>query len=154
MRATLPAAMLLAAVALSAAAQEDDIDPRFGRRMAPAVPAVSLEQDGSIDRKDFDFGRSIGKAWLARKGELKVDIWVQHRGLLCATYEVGIRFGEGSRGCTDVNWLAPVHWITERRQCNNAIIQHVGVDTDEHIMMTFERVTCAERVVRCKGNCK
>ena len=150
MRSKLLTALLLAAIALPAIAQEDDIDPRFGRRMAPAVPAVSLETDGSIDRKDFDFG----KAWLAKKGELKVDVWVQHRGLLCASYEVGIRFGEGSRGCTDVNWLAPVHWVTERRQCNNAIIQHVGVDTDEHMVVTFDRVTCAERVVRCSGNCK
>ncbi|MBI1394724.1 MAG: hypothetical protein GC151_02000 [Betaproteobacteria bacterium] len=144
---------LLAALTVSARAQ-DDIDPRFGQKMAPAVASISLEKGHAPDRKDFDFGRSAGKAWLADLGELGVQVWVQHRGLLCATYEVGIRFGQGIHGCTEVKWLAPVHWVTRRRQCNNALIEHVGVDTDEHMVSVFDQVTCAERLIRCEGNCK
>jgi hypothetical protein len=150
--------VLLVALALSplaALAQEDDgIDPRFGRRTARAVPSLSFEKGDPINRKDFDFGRNIGKAWLAERGELKIETWIEHRGLLCATYEVGIRFGRGEPACTDVDWLAPIHWLTSRRQCNSAIVQHTGVDTDEHMVAVFDQVTCAERVVRCTGNCK
>ncbi|MBK8017267.1 MAG: hypothetical protein IPK20_11465 [Betaproteobacteria bacterium] len=137
----------------SAAAQEDP-DPRFRGLIAPAVASFSLSADGKPDRKDFDFGRNVGKAWLASKGEVKIDTWVQHRGLRCARYEVGIRFGEGDHGCTNVRWLAPVHWLTSINQCNNALMQHAAVDTDEHMVDFFDQVTCAERIVRCEGNCK
>ena len=150
--------VLLAALTLSPATafaqEDDDIDPRFGRRNAPAVPSLSFEKGDPINRKDFDFGRNVGKAWLAERGELRIETWIQHRGLLCATYEVGIRFGRGEPACTDVDWLAPVHWLTSRRQCNNAAVQHTGVDTDEHMVAVFDQVTCAQRVVRCTGNCK
>lgn len=145
---------LLLALWTAAASAQGDEDPRFSRRMAPAVPSISMEAGHGPDRKDFDFGRSVGKAWLADLGEIRVDIWVQHRGLLCATYEVGIRFGQGTHGCTEVQWLAPVHWLTSRRQCNNALVEHVGADTDEHMVALFGQVTCAERLIRCEGNCR
>lgn len=149
---------LLAALTLGALpvyAQEDDgIDPRFGRRTARAVPSLSFEGGEPVNRKEFDFGRNIGKAWLAERGELKIETWVQHRGLRCATYEIGIRFGQGEPACTDVRWLAPIHWLTSRRQCNNAPVQHIAVDVDQDMVPVFDQVTCAERVVRCTGNCK
>jgi hypothetical protein len=143
-------AMLLAC---SASAQDDE-DPNIRRSSAPAVPAASIAADGRIDRLEFDFGRNRGKASLARKGELSIETWVQHRGFLCATYEVGVRFGHGDPGCANVQWLAPAKYVTSRRQCNNAVVLHVGGDTDVELSAQFDQVTCAQRMIRCvSGNC-
>jgi hypothetical protein len=140
-------------LACSASAQDDE-DPAIGRANAPAVPAIAVTADGKTDRLEFDFGRNRGKAWLSRKGELYVETWVQHRGLLCATYEVGVRFGHGDPGCANVQWLAPAKYVTSRRQCNNAIVQHIGVDTEFRLGAEFDQVTCAQRMIRCaSGSC-
>jgi hypothetical protein len=140
-------------LACSASAQDDE-DPNIRRSNAPAVPAASIAADGRIDRLEFDFGRNRGKAWLARKGELYIETWVQHRGFLCATYEVGVRFGHGDPGCANVQWLAPAKYVTSRRQCNNAVVLHVGGDTDVELTAEFDQVTCAQRMIRCvSGNC-
>lgn len=138
--------------AMTAGAQDDD-DPRYRRNMAPATTSFFLNKEGRPDRLEFDFGRARGTAWLTPQGDLRVETWVQHRGLLCGTYEIGIRFGHGESGCTNVEWLAPVHWLTSKRQCNNALMQHVGNDIDPHMAEVFDRVTCAERMVRCSGRC-
>lgn len=148
-----PSLLLWLCLTAGPALAQDD-DPRDRRRMSPAVPSASFTGDGRPDRKDFDFGRSVGRAWLAAGGELKIDSWVQHSGLLCATYETGIRFGRGEHGCTGVQWLAPTHWLTRVRQCNNALMQHTGADTDDHMASVFDQVTCAERLLRCEGNCR
>jgi hypothetical protein len=151
-------ALLFASLTLSslfpapaAFANEDDDDAGFRRQLAPAVLGPKLGNTAA--RKEFGFGRSIGRAWLAPAGELQLDSWVQHRGLLCATYETGIRFGAGENGCADAQWLAPAHWLTSHRQCNNALVHHLGTDTDPDMVAAFDRVTCAQRVVRCSGNC-
>lgn len=133
---------------------QDDEDPAIRRANAPAVPAIAITADGKTDRLEFDFGRNRGKGWLARKGELYVETWVQHRGLLCAKYEVGVRFGHGDPGCANVQWLAPAKYVTSRTQCNNAIVQHIGVDTEYVLRADFEQVTCAQRMIRCaSGSC-
>lgn len=137
--------------ASAAQANEDDDDAGFRRQLAPAVLGPKLGNTAA--RKEFNFGRSIGRAWLAPAGELQLDSWVQHRGLLCATYETGIRFGEGENGCADAEWLAPVHWLTSHRQCNSALVHHVGTDTDPDVVRVFDRVTCAQRLIRCTGSC-
>lgn len=146
-------ALVMALTAIGAVAQDDDDDPRYRRNVAPAANSFMLNKEGRPDRLEFDFGRARGTAWLAQQGDLRVETWVQHRGLLCATYEVGIRFGHGESGCTNVEWLAPTHWLTSKRQCNNALMQHVGSDIDPHMATLFDRVTCAERMVRCSGRC-
>lgn len=145
--------ILLSALLLAPAAQanEDDDDAGFRRQLAPAVLGPKIGNTEA--RKEFNFGRSIGRAWLAPGGELQIDSWVQHRGLLCATYETGIRFGAGENGCADAEWLAPTHWLTSHRQCNSALMNHVGTDTDPDIVRLFGNVTCAQRVLRCSGNC-
>lgn len=136
------------------AAGQDANDPNLRRAFAPAQPAVALSGEHGNDRLAFDFGRDRGSAWVARKGELYVEAWVQHRGLLCATYEVGIRFGEGRPGCTDVRWLAPPKWVSSLKQCNNAVVKHEGNDTDIGLPEVFERITCAERLIQCvSGRC-
>lgn len=136
-----------------AAAFGQDDSPDYGRNLAPAVRAPRLV-GAPEGRLEFNFGRDVGRAWLAPKGELRIDSWVQHDGLLCAVYEVGIRFGEGeNRTCANARWLAPTHWLTRHRQCNNALVNHAGSDIDPHMADVFESVTCAQRLVRCTGNC-
>lgn len=125
--------------------------PGYRSNFAPARPSVSITPDGRHQRLEFDFGRNRGTGWLARNGEMLLDTWVQHRGLLCAEYEVGLRFGVGLPGCTNVRWVSNVRWVARRNQCNNAIVNHVGGDTDEMLAPVFETVTCAERVVHCSG---
>jgi hypothetical protein len=115
---------------------------------------VAITGEKGNERLEFNFGRDRGSAWVARKGELYVEAWVQHNGLLCATYEVGVRFGEGRPGCTDVRWLAPPKWVSSLRQCNNAVVKHVGNDTDADLPAVYERITCAERLIKCaSGSC-
>ena len=145
-------AVLVLSVSLQALAQDED--PAIRRANAAAVPAVAVTADGKTDRLEFDFGRNRGKAWVARKGELHVQTWVQHSGLLCATYEVGVRFGHGDPGCADVEWLGPAKYVTSRVQCNNALVEHIGADTARDLSDKFDRITCAQRMIRCvKGSC-
>ena len=100
------AVLVAATTGIPAALAQNDDDPAIRRAKAPAVPAISVTKDGKTDRLEFNFGRNRGEAWLAKTGELYVDTWVQHNGLLCSTYEVGVRFGHGDPGCTSVRWLA------------------------------------------------
>lgn len=139
--------------ATGALAQTDE-DPAIRRAKAPAVPAAAVTGDRRTDRLEFNFGRNRGEAWLARTGELYVDTWVQHNGLLCSIYEVGVRFGHGDPGCSSVQWLSPAKYVTSLRQCNNAVVQHTGTDTDVILAPRFSEVTCAERMIRCVSGCR
>jgi hypothetical protein len=64
---------------------------------------------------------------------------------------VGVRFGAGKPGCSDVTWLTDVIYVTEQTQCNNASQQHTGGDINFSLGKDFVRVTCAERVISCRG---
>ena len=77
-----------------------------------------------------------------------------HRGLLCGEYSVGMRFGIGRPGCSNVAWLTDVTYATARRQCNNATLYHAGGDVQPELAGSFAQITCAERVIRCTGVCK
>jgi hypothetical protein len=39
-------------------------------------------------------------------------------------------------------------------QCNHATMNHQGGGDDSVLAARFDEITCAERVVRCSGNCK
>ena len=154
-----PALALLFAAALAAGgarAQESDDSAMLGST-ALARPAPMLLPDGTPERLDFTFGdaRTGGfTAWLRNKGGWYVDGWVNHTGLRCASYRVGVRFGAGRPGCSDVTWLTDVIYVTERTQCNNASQQHAGGDINFSLGKDFARVTCAERVIYCRGSCR
>jgi len=106
-----------------------------------------------LQRKDFRFGNFTG--WLNRKGEWQIAGPVRHNGLLCGTYEVGMRFGVGKPDCTDVQWASEVRYVTSHSQCNGAEMQHSGSEIDGALTEEqFDAISCAERVVRCGGNCK
>lgn len=139
--------ILLCATALKAA-QAVDI------RKLSTEPRRSAGIGGSLapDRMDFDFG-SI-RAWLLADGNLHVEGTVQHRGALCAEYRVGLQFGIGSPGCANVEWIGQPVYVTYERQCNNALLRHIGGDVDPVAAREFDNITCAQRLIDCSGNCK
>ena len=44
--------------------------------------------------------------------------------------------------------------VTSERQCNNATVRQSGGENQPELARDFGRITCAERVIRCTGNCK
>ncbi len=128
-------------------------DDHVHNSLAPARPALGYSATGKPDRLDFitfDF-----RAWLRRDGLWHVEGDVTHRGgLFCADYEMGVRFGVGSPGCTNVEWISEVRYVTSRKQCNDAAIRHMGGDIEPELGSRFDTITCAERVLRCNGNCQ
>jgi hypothetical protein len=106
----------------------------------------------TLQRKDFRFNNFTG--WLKRDGTWHIEGMVTHRGLMCGTYEVGMRFGVGAPDCTDVRWVSDVRYVTAQSQCNDAMMQHAGTEVDAPLSGNFDAVTCGEAVIRCSGNCK
>ena len=113
-------------------------------------PAFTTDPKAArIDFKAFDFS-----GYLLGDGTWHVSSPVTHRGLVCGTYEVGLRFGVGNPGCTDVRWLSDPMYIGRQRQCNESTVDHVGGETTPRLGNQPPYVTCVQRVVRCIGNCK
>ncbi len=108
--------------------------------------------DRSPGRLDFYYGDI--RAWLLEDGNWHIEGNVRHRGAFCAQYELGIQFGIGSPGCANVEWLGTPVYVTKRRQCNNASLNHAGGDLDEQAAQAYDRINCAQRLIRCSGNCK
>jgi hypothetical protein len=149
--------LLAATIALFAtltvlAATEGAAQTTYNRTSAPARPVGSASVVLKPTQINFDFGGTTTS--LGPNGDWTIKALVSHRGLLCATYSVGIRYGIGSPGCSNVVWLTDVTYATEQRQCNNAAVYHAGGDVQPKLVDSFARITCAERVVRCSGICK
>jgi len=122
------------------------------RAQAPVVMPNVQVQGYERQLKNFRFGEFTG--WLKRDGTWHIEGPVRHRGLLCGTYEVGMRFGVSKMECTDVQWISGVTFVTSEYQCNDAERPHSGTEIDESLSGQFDAITCAERVIRCTGNCK
>ena len=114
--------------------------------------ASNVGPPGSPARLDFFFGDI--HAWLLQNGDWHIEGNIQHRGALCATYELGIQFGIGSPGCANVNWIGIPAYATMRTQCNNALLFHSGSDLDPDAADIFDQINCGQRLIRCTGNCK
>lgn len=156
-RAPMLAALLAAALASGGARAQQSDEPTMLGSTAVAKPAPLFLPDGTPERLDFSFGDAKEggfTAWLRHKGGWYMEGWVHHSGLRCATYRVGMRFGAGKPGCSDVSWLTDVIYVTEQTQCNNASQQHAGGDINFSLGKDFARVTCAERVISCRGSCR
>ena len=121
---------------------------------APAQPTYSLDGQTEITRLDFDFREGESRAWLNRDGDLQTRGWVLHRGLLCATYRMGLRFGTGNPACQNVTWLTEPIYLTSQLQCNSARVSHLGSNNLPELAAQLDRITCAERVIHCTGNCR
>jgi hypothetical protein len=150
--AALPAATLALAGALHAADQ--DLQPGERGVTAPGQPSYSVTSPPAINRLDFDFRIEETRAWLNETGDFQITGWLKHAGLLCATYRTGLRFGIGAPGCLNVNWITDPHFVTSEFQCNGARVQHAGGDTVPAVGEQVGKITCAERVITCSGNCK
>jgi hypothetical protein len=145
-------AQSLLSIAVLATAMSPQAGAAEQRSQAAAqYPRVAME-GFKLQRKDFRFAGFTG--WLKREGEWHIEGPVRHRGLLCGDYEVGMRFGIGKPDCTDVQWVSEVRYVTSRSQCNDATMPHSGTEVDAPLADQFDAITCAERVIRCSGNCK
>ena len=102
----------------------------------------------AVARQSVDFG--VG----GENGTFHVEAEVKHESLLCGTYEVGVRFGIGKPGCTNVSWLSRTQFVTKRKQCNHAWMSHQGSGTDTDLIGDVDLVTCGQLVIRCTGKCK
>ena len=121
------------------------------RRIAAAKPDPFFGPDGRPQKLDFDFASL--KGWLRDKGGFHIEGYVAHDGFFCSTYEVGMRFGVGDAQCTQVKWVTEIAYMTRKRQCNTATVGHAASDYDPALAKVFHKINCAERVVRCTGQC-
>lgn len=121
-------------------------------RTTIARPAAEWDESGKPARIDFDFGDF--KMWARKKGGFQIEGWLHHRGLLCGTYYIAVRFGIGEQGCSNVKWLSDPRYVSQRTQCNNASVLHSGGDVEFPHAGEFANITCAERIIRCTGNCQ
>jgi hypothetical protein len=121
---------------------------------ARAQITYSLDARPKPERLDFDFRAGDSHAWINDDGDFQVSGWIKHTGLLCATYRMGVRFGVGSPGCLNVEWISEPMFVTTESQCNDARVEHTGGDTNAGLGKRLATITCGERVVRCGGNCK
>lgn len=121
---------------------------------AASRPTYSLDARPHVNRLDFDFRAGESTAWLTGDGNFHLHGWIRHRGLLCATYTMGVRFGIGAPGCLNVDWISDPVYVTSQYQCNGARVEHDGGDSMPDVGAQIAKVTCAERVIRCKGSCR
>ena len=133
---------------------EQELGPDEMGVSAPAQITYSLDAKRKPKRLDFDFRAGDSRAWINDDGDFQVSGWIKHSGLLCATYRMGVRFGVGSPGCLNVEWITEPLFVTNESQCNDARVEHAGGDTDAGLGERLATITCGERVVRCTGNCK
>jgi hypothetical protein len=152
----LPAILLLCAASSVdlVHAAEQQLDTEDSGISAQAHPTYSLDAKPRINRLDFDFRTGESTAWLNDKGDFHLQGWLNHRGLLCATYRMGVRFGIGAPGCLNVQWISDPVFVTSQAQCNGARVEHSGGDNAPGMGAQIGKITCAERVIRCSGSCK
>lgn len=142
------------AVAQEPAAVVQELQMGESGLSAPAQPTYSLDGSQKRVRLDFDFREGESRAWLNQDGDLQVQGWIKHRGLLCATYRMGVRFGSGAPACQNLTWLTEPIYLTSQLQCNGARVSHLGSDNLPALASQLDRITCAERVILCTGNCR
>jgi hypothetical protein len=146
------ACFLITTYAVTAPAEQESGDEKIKRTNAIAEKPAEWISPNEPARVEFNFGDI--KAWLRSDGEWHVEGWVEHKGLLCGTYQVGIRFGSGNPLCRDVVWLTEPLYGTHQKQCNNAKMPHNGGDNNPDLIPDFKRVSCAEQLIKCTGTCK
>ena len=147
-------ALLYALIVGDGLAAEQRLEADESGITAQARRTYSLDAKPHINRLDFDFRSADSSAWLNANGNFHVHGWVAHRGLRCANYRMGMRFGIGAPGCLNVEWISDPVYLTSQYQCNGANVEHDGGDDAPEIGAQIEKITCAERVIRCSGPCK
>ena len=118
-----------------------------------AAVSTSVQMSLPGDDQSHEFAFTHGKVRLTAAGDWKVEAWVQHAGLLCGTYRIGVQFGVGKQGCQDVDWLQQPVFVTRHKQCNNAVVHHTGYGETPQLAEQFTAISCVRRTVRCSGKC-
>ena len=131
------------------AAEEKAVVKKYS---ALARKSIDFGTGGLPQRLDFRFDNAT--AWLRQNGDFGIEAEIKHAWLLCGDYQVGIRFGIGSPACTNVSWVTDPHYVTNRKQCNNAWMVHSGAGTEVDIAGDFAQITCAQMLIKCTGKCK
>ncbi len=121
------------------------------RQQTPVKKSMQWLAPGDTAKSEFDFGEA--KAILRGDGEWFIEGMVKHNRVRCATYRLGIRFGVGSKGCANVEWIAEPIYASSRKQCNSAILNHSGGNIMPELSADFEKITCAQKVIKCSGVC-
>jgi len=147
-------ALLSTLIAAKAWAAGQQLESDESGISAQARPTYTLDAKPRINRLDFDFRTGESTAWLNADGDFHLHGWVPHRGLLCATYQMGVRFGIGAPSCLNVEWITDPVYVTSQFQCNGARVEHDGGGGSPDIGAQIAKITCAERVIRCSGSCK
>jgi len=118
-----------------------------------AVARKSIDFGVGAEPQKLEFKFDGASAWVREDGSFHVEAEIKHGSLLCGTYRVGINFGIGKPACTNVNWVADPHYVTKRKQCNNAWMVHAGSGNDSHVVKNFNQITCAQILIKCTGKC-
>ena len=126
-------------------------EKKVRRFSTEAVIVGNLGLPNEKSKLNFNFGQA--EAWLNTDGDWAIQGTVKHGHLLCASYQMGIRFGAGAPGCTNVKWVSKTRYVTFRKQCNQARLNHRGGDSNPALASDFERITCAQQVISCSGRC-
>jgi hypothetical protein len=99
-------------------------------------------------RLDFSFNAGETRVWLYRDGEWQARGELWHRAWRCVRYDIAIRFGVGTDGCTDVRWLGEPVTIHKDRQCHQTKTPYASGERQPNLASEFAGITCAQRVVR------
>jgi hypothetical protein len=86
-------------------------------------------------------------------GSWNISAEVRHDRLRCATYETGIRLGQGDASCKEIEWLTDVQYGTRMTQCNGATLIHSGGTRLSLPPSSIGTANCVGVVVRCTGAC-
>ena len=135
----------------SVAVQADD-SAVVKKYTALARKSIDFGSNGLPEKLDFRFDNAT--AWLRQNGDFGIEAEIKHGWLLCGDYQVGLRFGIGSPACTNVSWVTEPHYVTKRKQCNNAWMVHSGAGSEVDITDDFAQITCAQMLIKCTGKCK
>lgn len=104
---------------------------------------------GEVERRSFEQFDVEGE--LSATGVWSIEGVVEHRGLRCATYEMGLQIGRGASACQAVEWYNAVQYGTRERHCNSASLVHKGSGTHELSRDQLISATCVRVVTRCSG---
>ena len=151
----LVALLVLGALAAgNAISVEQKLGPDEVGVSAPARITYSLDAKPKVERLDFSFRTDDSHAWINDDGDYHVGGWIKHTGFRCADYSMGVRFGAGSPGCLNVKWITGPLYVTSESQCNDARVEHTGDNADTGLGERLAIISCAQRVIRCTGNCR
>lgn len=146
-----PCKLLLLILGMHAIAAQAD---SYTRRAESPAQYPRIQYDGAApSQKSFNF--SASKATLNKLGKWSIEGTLKHNGLLCGDYEIGMRFGIGKEeGCIDAEWVSGDQFVAQYTLCNNAVMPYKALMEEPVLAENFERISCAERVIRCVGICK